>query len=212
MAGSHGKKDKVYAALSALMAKPGDQLSISSELIRADHDILSDELAKLIEPYPKMDDRELAIVFSSQIEIGLEKAVASHFCIPATETTRLFSYPDGPLREFSAKIAIGLALGVYDAQMNNDLKWILRIRNAFAHARVEVSFETPAIHDACEQLRHPLKPELGMAIFPPRSSRFRFTLCVNAIRNYFGLAEAGTLRFKDWPLYAATYFSEPPAE
>ena len=75
MAGSHGKKDKVYAALSALMAKPGDPLSISSELIRADHDILSDELAKLIEPYPKMDDRELAIVFSSQIEIGLEKRV-----------------------------------------------------------------------------------------------------------------------------------------
>jgi hypothetical protein len=214
MAGSHGKKDKVYAALSALMAEPGDPSSITSELIRADNAILSDDLTKLIEHHPKMDDRVLAIVFSPLVEIDLEKALASHFYIPAAETTRLFSYPDGPLKEFSAKIAMGLALGVYDARMHNDLKWILRIRNAFAHARLHLSFETPAIHDACEQLKYPSKTVMGMSVNPPMSSRFRFSLCVNMIRNHFGFAMAGPLRFLDHPQYAAFYqdFPEPPSE
>ncbi|MEA2895714.1 MAG: hypothetical protein QOJ84_1329 [Bradyrhizobium sp.] len=209
MAGSHGKKDKVYAALIALMTEPGDPRSIASEIIRGDSDILSDEIEKLIEPYPKMDDRGVAIVFSSLVEIDLEKAVASHFSIPSADTTRLFSYPDGPLKEFSAKIAVGFALGAYDDRMNSDLKWVLRIRNAFAHSRIGLSFDTPAIRDACEQLKYPHRTILGKPISPPHSSRFRFALCVNMIRNHLGGANKGPLRFKDWPQYAATYSGWP---
>jgi hypothetical protein len=206
MAGSRGKKDKAYAALIALMADPGDARLINCEIVRADND-MPDESIKRFESFPQMDDRGIAIVFSSLVEIDLEKAIASHFSIPKPEATRLFSHPDGPLKEFSAKIAMGYALGVYDERMNSDLKWIMRIRNAFAHARVNLSFETPEIHDACDQLKARVE---SLKDRPITSSRFRFALCIHKIRNHLAISGNGhPLRFRDWPYYY-TYYSEQP--
>lgn len=207
MAGSRGKKDKVYAALKDLMAEPGDPRSISSEIIRSDSGILPDEIEKLIEPYPKMDDRGVAIVFSSLVEINLERAIITHFHVEPLAATRVFSHPDGPLKNFSAKIAMGWALGIYDEKMNSDLKWILGIRNAFAHARVEVTFGTEAIVSACDKLKYPRKTILGKPV--SATARERFTLSVNMIRNHLISNSDGPLRYINRPQYAAIYSSWP---
>ncbi len=47
---------------------------------------------------------------------------------------------------------MGRALGVYDDRMRDDLRWIKDIRNAFAHTRFKIDFQTPEVQAAVEQL------------------------------------------------------------
>lgn len=44
------------------------------------------------------------------------------------------------------------ALDLISAETKNDLDYIRHVRNAFAHARTEVSFDTPEIGNECRKL------------------------------------------------------------
>jgi hypothetical protein len=195
---SKGKKTPeklAYEALHRLMEAPGVQEHAMTELMR------TLEPRKLFKQslLPSYDDRGVAIVFVSHLEDALESAIASHFTIDANESRRLFSYPSGPLAEFSAKIAMGYALGVYDNRMRDDLRWIKDVRNAFAHVRFEIGFDTPEIQAAVDQLQWPggglvtstvTVPAGGSAPLPmggeavSMTARQRFTTCV-VIFTYF---------------------------
>jgi hypothetical protein len=122
------------------------------------------------EEFPTYDDRGVAIVFVAQLEEALEKALETHFTIPVEAARQMFSYPDGPLAELNAKIAMGYALGIYDERMRDDLRWIKDIRNAFAHVRFEINFSTPEIQAAVAQLHFSNEIIKGSTEVPPGGS------------------------------------------
>lgn len=158
--------------LHDLMKLPGRPMDILGDIALVATDDLNGRIARLLTDSPQYDDRSAALVFTSLLEHSLENALATHFVIPEDKITKLFSYPNGPMSNFSAKIAMGYALGIYDEDMQHDLNMIREIRNAFAHARVEVTFSTPAVATACSELRY----QGGYA--PPRA---KFSACAGGI-------------------------------
>jgi hypothetical protein len=50
---------------------------------------------------------------------------------------------------------VGFALGIIGTQIRADLNCVRDIRNAFAHARRAIRFDTPEVAAACESLRNP---------------------------------------------------------
>jgi hypothetical protein len=156
---SRGKKSGAYQALQALMALPGSHNDIWTDLTAKLFDDPMDRMGRFLAATPEYDDRAAAIVFGALVEHSLEAALTTYFDIEADNASKLFTYSEdeGRISTFSAKIALGAALGVYDHRMRHDLTWVKNIQNAFAHARVYVDFKTEAIILACDQLRFPAK-------------------------------------------------------
>jgi hypothetical protein len=76
-----------------------------------------------------------------------------------------------PLSSFSAKIAVGYAFGCYGPVTRDDLHTIKEVRNAFAHARRLIDFDTKEVAQHCERLY--VGRELA-----PGTARDRFTMGV----------------------------------
>ena len=80
----------------------------------------------------RKDDRDATIRAASMVEVSLEHAIKALIVkLRKAELKALFEGA-GPLRDFSAKIWIGYALGLYGPMMKHDLETIKDIRNAFA--------------------------------------------------------------------------------
>jgi hypothetical protein len=209
--GSKGKKDQAYVALQRLMEEPGSDHVILQDLLHSIDDSPRSQLVRALAGTPQFDDRAVAIVFGAMLERSLEIAIRTHFAIKEEEARRLFSYTDdGPLASFSAKTAMGYALGLYCEKMYRDLKWIARIRNAFAHARVEVGFHAGAIIGACDQLTMPYRPKSGEPdVGIAKTPRQRFTACVGMMALYLRQGPPGPLKFKGSAVYRAMYGGPP---
>lgn len=206
MARSRGKKDSAYSALDRLMQEPGSDHDILQDLLHNTDTNPQAKIAQLLAGIPQYSDRDCAIVFGSLLERALESAIGRDFMISPNEARRLFSYiDDGPLAKFSSKIAMGYALGIYDARMNGDLKWVARIRNAFAHARVDVTFATQAVVLACDQLLMLLKPKSGESFGIAQTPRQRFTTCVGLMTLYLTAAPPGSIRYQGNSVYEGMY-------
>ena len=99
------------------------------------------------------DDRAAAIMYAAMLERSLELALMSRFVSDQEMKNMVFSYQnDGPLSTYNSKVLIGYAIGLYGKEMMKDMKLILSIRNAFAHAQVHVDFNTDAIVIACSAM------------------------------------------------------------
>jgi len=58
----------------------------------------------------------------------------------------------GPLSSFAAKAKVAYALGLIDEQTKEDLDYIRKIRNKFAHSLKAISFQDHAIREYCNKL------------------------------------------------------------
>lgn len=217
--GSRGPAAKAYEALQDLMAQPGDISEIWADAIFNTSSLLGGALIA-----PDYDDRAAALVYGAMVEQALEGAIATHFT-SREFAAQIFSYnQDGALATFSAKIALGYALGIYDERLRRTLKWIKNIRNAFAHVRVKIDFSTPAIVEACnqfeiievrEELADKISEPLSIFLFgkpvpPPASPRLlaaRDLYVVHAAltANYLTSANDKPLFFKDSAVYENLY-------
>ena len=106
-----------------------------------------------IVPRPKgrnpRDDRAVALVSVAVIDQGLEAALLTKFRQLAPDDERaIFSDDSAPLASFDAKVRLAFALGLLGKQAWADLTVIRRIRNTFAHSRLQINFDTPEIADA----------------------------------------------------------------
>lgn len=95
-------------------------------------------------------DRGAALVASTQIEEVLGKFLKCFMVAPLSTTLeeQLFER-DAPLSSFSKQIRIAYAFKMIDQPIRQHLDIIREIRNAFAHSRVHITFETPAVRTAC---------------------------------------------------------------
>ena len=56
----------------------------------------------------------------------------------------------GAINGFYGKIILGHALGAYTKAFKDDLDRVRHIRDAFAHAKGEISFQTKEVADVCQ--------------------------------------------------------------
>jgi hypothetical protein len=191
--------------LRKLMEMPGSHVDIFTDLVVQSETDPTLKFFNRISGVPQYDDRGAAIVFTSLLERSLEGALVSHFTISEVEATKLFAYPAGPLANFSAKIAMGLALGIYDGRMERDLKLIKHIRNAFAHARIELSFENDAVVAACDELQYPRNRSIEEVASIADNPRSRFTACVGTFSSCLREGPSGPRRLIGSDLYELMY-------
>jgi DNA-binding MltR family transcriptional regulator len=117
---------------------------------RPTHDDRSDSLTAL----EKAPDYALAITAAAYIDQALERLLRSRFRDLTTEEYEwLFGESGrGVLATPAAKIRVGYAAGFYEKETYSDLLLVISIRNAFAHSRDPVTFNSEHVCRDCQQL------------------------------------------------------------
>jgi hypothetical protein len=129
-------------------------------LIDLSHQQLNNKvLWRLLERYRKGNpapryDRALVLISGAFIEQGLESVISlaavAEYDAP-TQRAELFGGDrPGAINGFYGKIILGHAMGAYTKAFKDDLDRIRHIRNAFAHAKGEISFKTREVSDVCD--------------------------------------------------------------
>jgi DNA-binding MltR family transcriptional regulator len=152
----------------------------------------------------------VVLVAGAILEQFLETAISSHFEITTEDARPLFDDSvDGPLSSFAQKISLGYALGVYGSEMRSDMTCIRHIRNAFAHSKERIDFETTEI-----------TPIFGRIILPKtrrfstlsgnfsQSSTKIFASTIRLICAYFNDAQR-PMKYKGSRFYALLYELPP---
>jgi hypothetical protein len=112
----------------------------------------NDELDELIAELGHGSDRACAIIAAANVESFLTTAILLKFENIDCETRENLKSQNGALGGFFSKIYLGHALGLYDNTTRDDLKTILKIRNAFAHAPRPISFLNEEVSSACDEI------------------------------------------------------------
>lgn len=86
-------------------------------------------------------------------------AVAIRAALPNKIAAERLFEDRSPLNSFSAKIAMAHALGLYGNETRRNLDILREIRNIFAHDVTLLTFESPGIAQACQELRIPEAPK-----------------------------------------------------
>ena len=120
---------------------------------------IRDRIINLLDDLLKKDghayDRTIAVIGGSLIEHALKIAILSAFgSLASRGTERIFSKEDNaPLCTFGSRINMVHALDIIGGKTRTDLEIINLVRNQFAHYPYELTFEHPAIADACDKLK-----------------------------------------------------------
>jgi DNA-binding MltR family transcriptional regulator len=122
-----------------------------------------DEQLATMKEMAALPDRAIAIIITAPIEDGLEDLILTTMIYDLNKTDKdgLFS-GEAPLARFSSKIRLGFALGLFGRETRRDLDRLRMIRNAFAHARKDISFKTAEVAAICRAFELPDNPR-----FPP---------------------------------------------
>lgn len=112
------------------------------------------------ELYLSSSDRAAAIMWSSFLEVGLERLLACMLRSDLSPDDRknVFGF-GGALNSFSSKIVMAYALKLIGPQTRFDFDQIKFLRNVFAHSWTSISFETPEVSAVCDQLKMPDTPQ-----------------------------------------------------
>jgi DNA-binding MltR family transcriptional regulator len=201
MARSRGKKSDDSSALQK----------------RSRERLASDDIMRTILEYesdPKdghtFNDRAIALTLTAQLEQFLESAISSHFEIDENEGRKLFDdNVDGPLSTLSRKIAIGYALGVYGSNMKTDLNFIRQIRNAFAHSKKHLDFDTPEIRAILNHINLAHSSQFrSLSGNTTTSPRKIFASCIRLLCAYFNDKQK-PMKYKGVGFYTVLYDSPP---
>jgi DNA-binding MltR family transcriptional regulator len=114
----------------------------------------TEEIDALLSEIDTHNHRASAVLGGAFVEDALESAIQKRFIVLGkTKTDKLFDYP-GPLSSFDAKIRVGYAIGLYGQIIHNDLDVIRHIRNAFAHAKKPISFDTQEVINELQKSKY----------------------------------------------------------
>lgn len=108
----------------------------------------------VIKEIREQSDRAAAILAVSFLEDRLAALLQAWLVDEPNIVSKMFS-GSGPLATFSAKIDMGLLLGILEKSRHRELHLIRDIRNKFAHGLEALTFETPRIRDQCENFSPP---------------------------------------------------------
>lgn len=103
---------------------------------------------RLVEELNTASDRARIIVYATFVEDAIQSAIERRMShLNKTELDDLFG-PLKPLGAFSAKINVAYAMRVYGPKTKRDLHTLREMRNACAHSKRPISFETAVLTNA----------------------------------------------------------------
>ncbi len=142
---------KVKDALRALINRPGTQAETPAYI----EEVHTGFGGRGVGAGGNRNDRGAALLLTSNLENSLRIAIERKLGITEKRRAMLFVDEAAPLRDFSAKVRIGYAVGLFGEDTKNNLDIIRLIRNAFAHAPSPVRFSTLEVRNACALLKIP---------------------------------------------------------
>ncbi len=117
--------------------------------------IRSNDLLNRMKSLGRLPDQASALVCVALVERYLERAILSRMSpLTPTERSELF-LGMSPLSTLSAKIRIAYALGIIGPNGRDDLNILKDVRNQFAHAFHDLTYDVAAIAAACQKLHAP---------------------------------------------------------
>lgn len=111
------------------------------------------EIEKIMDGLAEADDMSVAIIAGSLVEVELERLLASRFVVNDPNLNAQLFLNRGPLSDLHSKILVAHAFGFITGPMASELHSLKAIRNAFAHARVPITFENEAVAGEIASLR-----------------------------------------------------------
>jgi hypothetical protein len=147
------------------------------------------DAAEFLEVYAEIktgSSRTCAIVGGTLVELHLETLIKSKMRnnLTKTELNELFN-GIAPLSSFSAKIKVGYAFSLYSSRTRDNLDWIREIRNAFAHSRIVITFDTPEVKQVVARLMKDAPP------VPNQTSQQAFTRAAMVMAAHLSFLEDG---------------------
>jgi hypothetical protein len=128
----------------------------------------------------KADDRSFCLLLAAMLENELDRAI-DHWLGELSEKIRHDMYDrDGPLGNFSRKITLASALEIIGPTSQENFRLVRNIRNAFAHAKVPLTFKTTEVSAVCADLKriNIFNPPVEVDQAPQMPARARFeTVC-----------------------------------
>lgn len=111
-------------------------------------------------------DREAAIVGASLVESALQERLLRSFDSAAGGLEQCLFEDRGPLSDFNSKILVAQAFAVIPDRLAEDMQRIRKIRNCFAHARIDVGFDEPLIAKEVLELAAAMAVQSSMEKYP----------------------------------------------
>jgi DNA-binding MltR family transcriptional regulator len=150
-------------------------LYFSSEAL-AMPDPTPEEITKILHAMSRKADTAYIIVSGTALEDLLEQAILAQMRnLSNTAYMRLFrNY--GPLSGFSAKIDIAFALNIIEKDTATDFHAVREIRNAFAHAKTHLDFESKELRPLFQKFTKWTKGADPMRLFDASVGALTITL------------------------------------
>jgi len=166
---------------------------LSRQSLRPDH------RAAYIKELLGESDRAAALVAAAEIESYLAHLLMFKFTqLSKEERDEMFFGRNGPLAEFGDRINVAYGLGAIDAGERDDLHSIRRIRNAFAHSVIPLTFENELIAKECERLSY--RDVYGDTSESFGKPKLRYLFTALELRKIFGDRAIETVRKDAWAL------------
>jgi DNA-binding MltR family transcriptional regulator len=129
--------------------------------------------------------RAWAITLAALLDAALESAIHTKLIpnISKGDRDSLFE-GHGILTTFSAKIEMAFVLGLIGPETRKDLDCIREIRNAFAHAKGIISFDTKEVVTVCARLKFPTR-NLFDGYKQPTSARDNYQITATLLMQLF---------------------------
>ena|SRR5436305_7940442 len=155
---------------------------------------------------PDTNHRGACLILTANVETALDTAVQQ--VLRLDEDSRLLEDED-LYSAFARKIELGSALRIYGPQTKSNLTYIRHIRNAFAHAKRPLTFDTPEVKAVCDLLA--ILPVLPPAVVRKQPDKMSLTprqlfeetasvIAHNLVGGPLNLFRRSTLRHSDWGL------------
>lgn len=129
-----------------------------------------DNLGRFLQELQSETDRGLALVGASVLDDKLRGTLMSFFA-EVSAAAKLLDSGNAPLGTMSARADACFALGLIDQFEYDEITYVRKIRNEFAHGLHGMNFQTEPIRGYCSNLRSDRPEGAG---HPTSDSRFRF--------------------------------------
>ena len=111
----------------------------------------------MVQFYSNESDRAVAILAASFLEAYLAQFLKNYMIDDQQVCDDLLINRYGPLATFAARRECAYAFGYIDEKTRNDIKYIAKIRNEFAHNHELNSFADTLIPDLCQNFSTVIK-------------------------------------------------------
>jgi hypothetical protein len=128
-----------YAAIRCVMA-----VSLMPAVVINGLDYKRSDIHEVVAEIERQRDRGAAPVAAALLEEHLLLAIRSALTRHESVEQKMFK-GDGPLANFSAKIDLGLLLGLYPMSVHKHFHQIRKIRNEFAHNMKPITFRSQRV-------------------------------------------------------------------